>query len=86
MTHAITATPFLSMTYGHDPLGLLNSAGEAGAGADTYTYDARNRLTGDQLAASTTISRTWSYDGATEITDTRYQLGVQTPITTTRSP
>jgi RHS repeat-associated protein len=85
MTHAITATPFLSMTYGHDKLGLLNSANEAGAGADSYTYDTRSRLVGDQFTASTPISRTWSYDGATEITATRYQLGVQTPITTTRS-
>jgi RHS repeat-associated protein len=88
-TQAVTTTPFLSLTYTLDPAGLLASAGEQRGTAvrdqHGYTYDPLNRLTGDDLSVSQTISRTWSYDGATEITQTTYRLNGGDPTISTRT-
>jgi RHS repeat-associated protein len=85
ITHSSGGTPFLSLSYTRDPVGVLSIANEGGRGSHGYEYDALYRLTGDGLGTGTTISNTWGYDAATQIVQTSYQVGAGTPITTVRT-
>jgi len=78
-------TPLLAVTYSHDPGGLLQTAAEGGAGSHQYEYDARARLRGDNLQATTPLSSTWGYDAATQILALQAQAGLAPATTTSRS-
>jgi RHS repeat-associated protein len=85
LTQALTSTPFLTLNYQRDPLGLLTSDQQPGKGSDSYRYDPLNRLLNDAWSSSTPITRSWGYDGATQVVTSFYQTGVTTPTTGTRS-
>jgi RHS repeat-associated protein len=91
ITHSHNSTPFLSFTYGRDPLGLLTSAGE-GTTMHSYGYDPLNRLIGEAIGGSgpqtpeapEVVNRIWNYDGAYEITQTSSRTDGGIPTTSTR--
>jgi RHS repeat-associated protein len=84
ITHSFNGSPFMALSYGRDGEGLLTTATEPGAGTNSYAYDALDRLTGDTLTGIQPVARTWSYDGAYEITNTSI-VPSGSPIATTRN-
>ncbi|MBF6612094.1 MAG: RHS repeat protein, partial [Chloroflexi bacterium] len=70
------SSPFLSMTYTHDAVGVIQSSVEPGSlGAATphsYQYDQQYHLTSDKVGSNPLqgSTSTWQLDAATEITRT----------------
>jgi RHS repeat-associated protein len=85
ITQTVTTTTFLALNYTRDGVGNLASAAEAGLGTGSYTYDALDRLAKDRLTAGSPLTRTWAYDGAYQVTDTKIEPGTGAVITTTRA-